>query len=108
MADNENMGLGFVPDILAKIDEERRVQEQERQIRYAERKRQKVEKRNEIERAAMQICRTAEKVMEAKGDAITAGTVAQLAEAVNHAAAAMQAAETYAEFMPYSGGYCAV
>ena len=108
MADNENMGLGFVPDILAKIDEERRIQEQERQIRYAERKRQKQEHRRAFENAAMKICAAVEKATEGGADQIDLEELVKLAAALNHAGTAMQAMETYTEYMPHSGGFCAV
>lgn len=108
MADNENMGLGLVPDFFARIDEERRMQEQERQIRYADRKRQKVEHRRAFENAAMKICAAVEKATEEGADRIDPEELVKLAEALNHAGTAMQAMEIYTEYMPYSGGFCAV
>ncbi|MBR6708198.1 MAG: hypothetical protein IKL84_00805 [Clostridia bacterium] len=108
MADNENMGLGFVPDIFAKIDEERRIQEQEWQIRYAERKRQKTEHRRAVENAAMKICAAVEKATESGADQIDPEELVKLAAALSHAGTAMQAMENYAEYMPYGGGFCAV
>ena len=108
MADNGNMGLGFVPDILAKIDEERRIQEQERQIRYAQRKQQKQEHRRAFESAAMKICAAVEKATEGGTDQIDPEELVKLAAALSHAGTAMQAMETYAEYMPYGGGFCAV
>ena len=108
MADNENMGLGFVPDFFARIDEDRRIQEQERQIRYADRKRQKTEHRHAFENAAMKICAAVGKATEDGADQIDPEGLVKLAAALNHAGTAMQAMENYAEYMPYGGGFCAV
>ena len=108
MADNEGFALGSFPDFFGKLQEDRRIQEEEQRIRYAHRRQKKVETRNVIEHTAVQICRTAEKIMEAGGESVTPEAMAQLATAVNQAAAALQAAEMYAEYMPMTGGFCAV
>ena len=102
---NEDFGIGFFKN----YEEERRMQAEEFQIRYAERKRQKQERRRVIEDAAGRICEAAQSMACSNAKGMSPEELVQLAAALNHAATAMQAAEQYAEFVPYySGGFCAV
>lgn len=104
-SENEGFALGFFKD----INEERRMQAEEFQIRYAERKRQKQERRRVIEDAAGKICEAAQSMAYSKAKSMTPEELVQLAAALSHAATALQAAEQYVEFAPYSsGGFCAV
>ena len=105
MADGENMALGFFKS----IEEDRRLQAEEFQIRYAERKRQKQENRRVIEDAAGKICDAVQALTYSRIKSMSPEELVQISAALNHAAAAMQTAEQYAEFTPYySGGFCAV
>lgn len=85
------------------------MQAEEFQIRYAERKRRKQENRRVIEDAAGKICEAVQALTYSQMKSMSPEELVQLAAALNHAAAAVQAAEQYAEFAPYySGGFCAV
>lgn len=95
-------------DIWDKMNEARRLEQTEREIRYASRRSEKIAVREKVEGAAIKLCGAIEAALEKEH---SPNDIAALAAALGGVAAAMHAAESYAESMPmYSGGigYCAV
>lgn len=107
MENNSGNGFGEIWD---KMNEERRIEQAEREMRYAERKNAKIKSRETIERTAEKLCAVIETALEKEQ---SPNDLAALAAALSGVAAALHAAENYAESMPIYGigsgiGYCAV
>lgn len=103
MSENEG-GYGLLGSFFKQQEEDRRMREAEAQIRYAARRSEKTVYRAEIESAAAKICAMVQNEAEKQSAERKPEEIAALAAALNHAAAALQTAENYAESQPYHGG----
>lgn len=91
MANDNNNAFS---DIWGKMNEAQRINREEREIRYASRRSEKIAVREKVEGTAIKLCGAIEAALdEERGP----NDIAALAAALSGMAAAMHAAESYAE-----------
>lgn len=104
MSDFNKIDSGYSPleplALLQRMEDERKLREEEARSRYASRREEKAEHRQKVEDAVMKICDMVRIAAEKNPEARRAEEVTALAAALNHATAAMQMAEGYAESRP--------
>lgn len=104
MSDFNKTGFGsnwLAPFMLLRmLDDDQKLREEEARVRYVSRKEEKAERRQKVEQAAMKICDMVQMTTEKNPETRRPEEITALAAALNHATAAMQMAEGYAESRP--------
>ena len=104
MSDFNKADSGFSPleplALLQRMEDDRKLREEEARIRYAARKEEKAEHRQKVEQAVVKICDMVQMAAERNSEHRRLEEITALAAALNHATAAMQMAEGYAESRP--------